>query len=253
MMQLLTFFAPRPSGDCAKTTRRTSIRLLLAALILPLAPAWAAPTQSIFTYSITQGKEVIGEIQETLTLDAQRYQLESKTTPQGVAAVFVKDTILMKSEGSYSASGFKPERFEYHRSTKPKKDATARFDWAAKTAEFSYEGKTETQALPDQLQDRLSALYQFRLLPKPPKTLTLPVSNGKKIENQLFKFSGEETLNLPIGKVKALRYVRERTPDDDGIALWISEQWAAPVKIVVTSKKGNQTEQVLKRAKLDGR
>ncbi|MBI5751176.1 MAG: DUF3108 domain-containing protein [Hydrogenophilales bacterium] len=229
---------------------RGTIALLLAGIF---TPALAAPAQSTFTYSINQGKEVIGEIQETLTIDAQRYKLESKTTPLGVAAIFVKDTILMRSEGGYGAGGFQPERFEYHRSTKPKKDATARFDWAAKTAEFSFEGKTESQALPELLQDRLSALYQFRFLPKPPKTQTLPVSNGKKIENQLFKYGGEEMLTLPIGKVKAMRYVRERTPDDDGIALWISEQWAAPVKIVVTSKKGNQTEQVLKRAKLDGR
>lgn len=227
-----------------------SIALLLVNLF---APAYAAPTQSTFTYSISQGKEVIGEVQETLTIDAQRYKLESKTIPLGVAAVFVKDTITMSSEGAYGSNGFQPERFEFHRSAKPKKDAIARFDWTAKTCEFAYEGKTESQALPELLQDRLSALYQFRLLPKPPKTQNLPVSNGKKIENQLFKYIGEETLTLPIGKVKTLRYVRERTPDDDGIALWISEQWPAPVKIVVTSKKGNQTEQVLKRAKHDGR
>ena len=226
---------------------------IIALLILPLAQAWAAPTQSTFTYNITQGKEIIGEVQETLSIDAQRYQLESKTTPQGVAAVFVKDMITMKSEGGYSAQGLRPERFEFRRSAKSKKDATALFDWAAKTAEFSYEGKTESQALPEQLQDRLSALYQFRFLSKPAKTFTLPVSNGKKIENQLFKYQGEETLTLPIGKLKALRFVRERTPDDDGIAIWISEQYAAPVNIVVTSKKGNQTEQVLKRVKLDGR
>lgn len=227
--------------------------LAIALLILPLAQVWAAPTQSTFTYNITQGKEIIGEVQETLSIDAQRYQLESKTVPKGVAAVFVKDTITMKSEGSYGTQGLRPERFEFHRSAKAKKDATARFDWAAKTAEFSYEGKTESQALPEQLQDRLSALYQFRFLSKPAKTLTLPVSNGKKIENQLFKYQGEETLTLPIGKLKAMRFVRERTPDDDGIAIWISEQYAAPVKIVVTSKKGNQTEQILKHAKLDGR
>ena len=230
---------------------------LLTALPLLLTsafnPALAAPTQSTFIYSVSQGKEIIGEIQETLNVDGQRYKLESKTTPKGVAAIFVKDTILMRSEGDYSASGFRPERFEYHRSTKPKKDATARFDWAGKTAEFAYEGKTESQALPESLQDRLSVLYHFRFLPKPSKTLTIPVSNGKKIENQLFNRAGEETLTLPIGKVKATRYVRERTPDDDGITLWISEQWAAPVKIMVTSKKGGQTEQVLKRAKLDGR
>lgn len=238
-------------------TSRLKLAIFPAWLALSLTSAFtsalAAPAQSAFTYSVSQGKELIGEIQETLTIDAQRYKLESKTTPMGVAAIFIKDTILMRSEGEYSPGGFRPERFEFHRSAKPKKDAIARFDWTAKRAELSFDGKTESHALPDLLQDRLSALYQFRLLPKPPKTLTLPVSNGKKIENQLFKYNGEETLALPIGKVKAMRYVRERTPDDDGIALWISEQWAAPVKIVVTNKKGGQTEQVLKRAKLDGR
>jgi len=231
-------------------TNSLSLIALLAAFVF--TPALAAPAQSTFTYSVSQGKAVIGEIQETLTIDAQRYKLENKTIPLGVAAIFVKDIITMSSEGGYGPSGFQPERFEFHRSTKPKKDAIARFDWTGKKAEFSYDGKTESQALPELLQDRLSALYQFRFI-KPPKTLTLPISNGKKIENQLFKYSGEETLTLPIGKVKAMRYVRERTPDDDGIALWISEQWAAPVKIVVTRKKGGQTEQILKRAKLDGR
>ena len=228
----------------------TAIVLLLAQ---PFIPASAAPTQSAFTYSVSQGKEIIGEIQETLILDGPRYKLESKTLAQGVAAIFVKDTILMRSEGEYSASGFRPERFEYHRSTKPKKDVSARFDWSGKTAEFTYDGKTESQALPESLQDRLSVLYHFRFFLKSSKTLSIPVSNGKKIENQLFKQSGEETLLLPIGKIKAMRYVRERTPDDDGISIWISEQWAAPVKILITSKKGGQAEQVLKRAKPDGR
>ncbi len=234
--------------------KRTFYQILVALLLTSiLSPTMAAPTQSTFTYSVSRGKEVIGEIQETLTIDAQRYKLESKTIPLGVAAVFVKDTITMSSEGGYSANGFKPEQFEYRRSTKPSKNAIARFDWAAMRAEFSYEGKTESQALPELLQDRLSALYQFRILKNPPKTLNLPVSNGKKIENQLFKNIGEETLTLPIGKVKATRYMREHTPDDDGITIWVSDQWAAPVKILVTSKKGGQTEQVLKRAKLDGR
>lgn len=229
---------------------KTLCGLLLASTLLPVV---AAPVQSTFTYSVTRGKEVIGEIHETLSIDGQRYKLESKTVPLGVAAIFIKDTITMISEGSYSASGFKPERFEYHRSTKPNKDAIARFDWAAMKAEFAYEGKTESQAMSEALQDRFSALYQFRFLKNPPKTMNLPVSNGKKIENQLFKTMGEETLTLPIGKVKAMRYTRERTPDDDGITIWISAQWAAPVKILVTGKKGGQTEQTLQRAKLDGR
>lgn len=213
----------------------------------------AAPSVSTFIYSVTRGKEVIGEIHEALSIDGQRYKLESKTIPLGVAAIFIKDTITMSSEGGYSASGFKPEQFEYHRSTKPQKDAIARFDWAAMKAEFAYEGKTESQALPDALQDRLSALYQFRFMKKPPKTMNLPVSNGKKIENQLFKTMGEDTLTLPIGKIKAMRYTRERTPDDDGITIWVNEQWAAPVKILVSGKKGGLTEQTLQRAKLDGK
>ena len=198
-------------------------------------------------YSITRAGQAIGEVSETLAIAKGQYQLDSTTIPVGVLAVFVKDVIKKTSAGMYDRLGFHPEHYTYQRSTKPKKNIQAQFDWKKQTATFQYDGKTETQALPQHLQDLLSLGYQLRHWPKPQDTLQLPVSNGKKISEYQLTRVGEETVTVPAGTFQATRFMRALTPDDDGITVWVSDQVAAPVKIIYEEKKGILTEQVLIR------
>jgi len=225
------------------------VKRLLAALLLCFAiPALAANGTKInATYSISRAGQAIGEIKETLVIAKGQYRLESTTIPVGVLAVFVKETIKKVSSGAHDSAGFHPQQYSYRRSAKPKTNLDAQFDWGKKIATFSFDGRSESQPLPEQLQDLLSLGYQLRYWPKAQDSLRLPVSNGKKITEYDLLRTGEETLTVPAGSFQTTRYTRERTADDDGITVWVSDKLATPIKITITEKKGAHTEQVLTR------
>lgn len=224
-------------------------RLLITALLLGLAaPALAANNVKLSAeYSVTRSGQAIGEIKETLEIASGQYRLESTTIPVGVLAVFVKETLKKTSSGTHDSSGFHPQQYSYQRSAKPNKNLDAHFDRVKQTASFNFDGRTETQPLPEQLQDLLSLGYQLRYWPKEQDSLRLPVSNGKKITEYLLQRAGEEQLSVPAGSFHTTRYTRERSADSDGITVWVSDKLAVPIKITIEEKKGAQTEQVLTR------
>lgn len=224
-------------------------RLLVILLLFGLTmPAMAAhETKLDTTYRITRAGEPIGEVTESLEIAKGQYRLESTTIAVGVLAIFVKDVIKKTSTGLYDSHGYRPQQYSYKRSTKPQKNLDAHFDWEKHTASFNFDGRTESQALPEQLQDLLSLGYQLRFWPKAQASLRMPVSNGKKITTYDLTRVGEETVTVPAGTFHTTRYTRERTPDNDGITVWVSDKLAAPVKIVIVEKKGAETDQVLTR------
>jgi len=224
-------------------------RLLASLLLIGLTvPALAANGTKINTeYSVTRAGQAIGEIKETLAIANGQYHLESTTIAVGVLAIFVKETIKQISKGTHDSNGFHPQQYNYQRSTKPNKNLEAHFDWDKHTASFNFDGKTESQPLPELLQDRLSLGYQLHYWPKAQDSLRLPVSNGKKITEYNLQRTGEEQLSVPAGTFQTTRYTRERSADNDGISVWFSDKLAAPIKITIEEKKGAQTEQVLTR------
>lgn len=220
------------------------LRLLLAAcFLLHIGPA--AAEKWTFTYTVSRSGQEIGETRETFENHDGRYRIESIAKPTGIAAVFIRDIFRVVSEGEINEHGLRPLHFENHRSTRPSKTILSDFDWNAKTLTARFEGKTETHPLPDNAQDRLSALYQLRYWPKSVEEAKLAISSGKNVKELLYKRSGEETITVPAGTFRTVRYLRERTPDDDGITIWVSDKLAAPVKVVIDEKKGAQNEQVL--------
>lgn len=238
------FFSWRLGGsNKSPNLNRLFTALLLLGTVIPALAA--SPTKHSVRYSITRAGQPIGEIQETLELANGKYRMESTTKSVGVLAIFLKETIREISAGTYDDNGFRPQQFAYQRSAKPGKNADAVFDWEKHTATFNFGGKTESEALPAQLQDRLSLGYQLRYWPKAQDSLRLPVSNGKGISEYLVQRVGAETITVPAGVFQTTRYTRERTKDHDGISVWVNDKIAAPIKIVIEEKKGAQTEQVL--------
>ena len=218
---------------------------LLCLGLLLVAPASAAQFSAV--YHVVRANQIVGEARETLDLKGKQYHIESTVTPLGVVALFVKETFKQVSDGQLSATGFRPLSYHYERSQHSDKNIQANFNWTTKTARFQYEGKTETQPLPSLLQDRLSLFYQFKYWPKNLAQMHIPMSNGKGISDYLIVRGAEETLKLPAGDIRATPYTRERTADDDGVSVWMSDAYPAPVKIVIDGKKGDHTEQVLVR------
>lgn len=227
------------------------MRFVLSCLIVSMIPIAAQAAQFKAVYHVLRAGQIVGEAQETLETKGKDYQIESKITPLGVVAIFVKETFKQSSAGQLTAAGLRPTEYAYERSQNSDKNIRARFDWNSKIATFEYEGKTETAPLPPLLQDRLSLFYQFKYWPKNKTNLRIPMSNGKGISDYVIVKGAEETLKLPAGEFRATPYTRERTADDDGVSVWISPKYPAPVKIVIDGRKGERTEQVLVRVTQD--
>lgn len=227
------------------------LRCFLISIVMLLATNGAQAAQFNAVYNVMRAGQVVGEAHETFINKGNEYRLESKIAPLGIVAVFVKETFRQTSSGQISAKGLRPQEYAYERSQNSDKNIRAQFNWDTKTATFQFDGKTETQPLPPMLQDRLSLFYQFKYWPKNKSSLRIPMSNGKGISDYVIVRGPEETLNLPAGQFRAIRYTRERTQDDDGVSVWMSDKYPAPVKIVIDGRKGERTEQVLVRVTQD--
>lgn len=211
----------------------------------------AEATQFNAVYNVLRAGQVVGEAHETFSTKDGEYHIESKIAAMGIVAVFVKETFRQTSNGQISTKGLRPLDYAYERSQNSDKNIRAQFNWDTKTATFQFDGKTETKPLPPMLQDRLSLFYQFKYWPKNKSSLRIPMSNGKGISDYVIVRGPQETLNVPAGGFRAIRYTRERTQDDDGVSVWMTDKYPAPVKIVIDGRKGERTEQVLVRVTQD--
>lgn len=218
--------------------------LLTVLLLLQTGAVLAEKLTTV--YSVTRDGQDVGETRETFERSNGHYRIESIAKPKGLAAIFIPGNFRIVSEGEITEAGLHPLHFENHPGAKPHKAVLSDFDWAGKALIAHFEGKTESQPLPDASLDRVSALYQLRYWPKNANEMQLAITNsGKNVKAYLYKRSGDEQITTPAGTFHTTRYTRERTPDDDGITIWVSDQLAAPIKIVIDEKKGAQNEQVL--------
>ncbi len=217
-------------------------------MLLCLMPALASPETWQLVYGVTRAGQDIGETQERFSVTGERYRIESVALPTGILALFAPGTFTRISEGELSAGGFRPLRYEYHRSARPDKSVISRFDWDTQRFVSTYDGQDHIAPLPAGTQDWLSALYQLRHWPRELAEQTLNIcGNGKSIRQHRYRRAGEEILTTPAGSFSTVKYVRERSAEDDGIQVWVSEALPAPIKIVLDEKRGGVSEQVLLR------
>lgn len=217
-------------------------------ILLCLLPGFASAATLELVYGVTRAGQEIGETQERYSVAGERYRIESIALPTGIVAILAPGHFKRISEGEINANGFRPLRYEYHRSARPDKSVISRFDWEGRRFVATYDGQDHVAELPAGTQDWLSALYQLRHWPRELAEQTLSISsNGKSIRQHRYRRAGEETLTTPAGSFSTVKYVRERSAEDDGIQVWVSEMLPAPIKIVLEEKRGGVSEQVLLR------
>ena len=100
------------------------MRYLLALLVLCAAsPALAAPLPAFnASYTVHKGSLLLGEMRRSLgKQDNGRQMFETETRSSGLAALFVKDLIVERSEWEYHAGRIRSLHYSY-RKTGGKKD-----------------------------------------------------------------------------------------------------------------------------------
>ncbi len=249
---------PRPHHACHPTVpksrfmiARNLIRFICGALIAaPIALHAAPPDVVRASYDLSRNGVHIAVLQESFEKTGATYRVVSDSTPVGVAALFLRTRIKIESTGAVTASGLRPERFEYGRLDDSSKNVSATFDWRAGELRMTFDGRKEMAQLPAGTQDRLSLLYHFMFMPFDKlKLATFPMTNGKKIQLYRYQVTGREQLETRIGKMDTVHLVKQREAGDSNqIEVWLArERDFMPVRVLIVERDGTKFDQVITR------
>jgi len=230
----------RPPRACA------ALLGALALLLASAAPA-AAPARVALSYDVYRNGTHVATISETFERRDATYRIRSESRAVGLLALIARGQILVTSEGTVTDRGLRPRRFEHTRGGS--QPTVAEFDWAANRLVMRHGTTTDSKTLEPNLQDRLSAMYQFMFLPLAGTAeLHLPVTNGSKIEHYRYDVRHGETMETPVARHAVVHLIKQRAPGDNATEIWLaSTQHQLPVRMLIVESNGDRLEQVLGR------
>lgn len=221
--------------------------LALAVALLASTAALALPTDISAEYRLVFAGLTIGHVSETYSRNGDTYSIRSVARAEGPLKLFLDDQLTLQSSGRVVASGLEPLEFTQHRANTTKGAVQATFDWAHGVMHSTSGDHHSDVPLPLATQDRISVMYQFMNLKPGAGTVTMPMSNGKKVEVYTYRFVDEEPLETPAGRFDTLHYERVTdSPRESKAQVWLAkDRFNFPVRVVFDDPKGLRVEQVL--------
>jgi hypothetical protein len=172
--------------------------------------------------------------------DGQQYEARLEVSSPGLPAR------VQRSVGKVTDEGLAPTYF----SDKARSEQATHFDRDNGRIVFSNNSPQALMAAG--MQDRLSVVMQVAALVRgEPARFTagtwinMPTAGTREAENWIFSVEGEEELELPGGKVHALRLLRlPRREFDQQVELWLAPLMDyAPVRVRLTNPNGDTVDQ----------
>jgi hypothetical protein len=162
--------------------------------------------------------------------------------------LFISGSIEQHSEGLITDKGLQPLKFT--QKITGSKLQTASFDWDTQNLVMDTGKRPETKPLPPGAQDMLSFMYQFMFVP-PLEQMQITVATGKRLRTYVYNFEDEDTLDTPMGKLKALHIGRSSGDGDERTELWLASEYRyLPIRIRRTEKDGATVDLVATRLSL---
>jgi hypothetical protein len=205
------------------------------------------PKSIVTQYEVSKNGQPFARVKEQFKVSGGQYQINSVTKGLGVYALLGERKL--SSVGDVHISGLQPSHFELHQGDNARKSLLADFDWAKKSLQMTVKGSLKTAALTPGAQDLASFPYQFMFM-KPAdfkQSISMPVTNGKKMEQYQYKVEGESSLDI-AGKTYKTLHLTEIDPEKtaaEAKQFWLAtEHHYIPVRIQMT-EDGAKLEQVL--------
>lgn len=198
-------------------------------------------------YEVSKNGQPFARVKEQFKLTGNQYQVHSVTKGLGVYALLGERKL--SSVGEVHAEGLKPTHFELHQGDNARKSLFADFDWAKKTLNMTVKGSPKNATLLPRTQDLASFPYQFMFM-KPAdlkKSVSMPVTTGKKLDQYEYKVEGDEVLEIDGKTYKTLHLteIDSEKPAAEAKQFWLAtEHHYVPVRIMMT-EDGAKLEQVL--------
>ena len=204
------------------------------------------------TYALHYDDLRIGVMERKFTRNGDGSGIfESNGKLTGLAALFRKDKITESSRWEINDGRLRPVEYKYVRTggNKEKKEHH-RFNWQKnKVISITNDGKKEQSIVPGILDKQLYQLAMMEIK-EPEKGLTYDLIDGTTLKTYQFEFQGEEDLSTPMGKLKALKFHRQKPENDTSkrdTVLWCAPSLHyLPVRVDVTNHKGHLTSIIIK-------
>ncbi len=197
----------------------------------PPAPTLnAVPARLQIIYHIRYGP-LSGQQVLEWAVDKEHYTLSTVVRATGLAGFFYRGRIVQISRGVIGPQGLVPHEFWDERGDY---FAQARFDYAAGEVMLQSNRGIRRYPISAQVQDALSLLLQIALTAPPPERAQVELFNSKKVRHYLIRTLGEETLEIPLGRVTTLHLAKVNgKPGEETFDVWLAPAYHyLPVKIV---------------------
>ena len=169
-----------------------------------------------------------------------RYIFESSSKASGLLSWFFKGHILERSNWIYSENAIRPSHYLYHRSGKKKRHVELDFNWEKKIVTNTINSDPWTMDITETTLDKL--LYQLKMmfdLQKQVKDLNDVMADGGKLKNYHFELLGEETINVPLGRIKAIKLRKQNNKRTTTV--WCAKEYSyLPIRIEHIDKDGRK-------------
>ncbi|HUO44316.1 MAG TPA: DUF3108 domain-containing protein [Burkholderiales bacterium] len=186
----------------------------------------ALPRRGEIKYTLYYGDAgwIVGQTLQTWNIDHGHYRFTSHSATGGLVWLFSRQHLDYESDGEITPDGLRPTHFAVERRRSGvTEQTTADFDWNAMAV--TLDAPPRTVALPPGAQDMVSFMYQLGLTALQPGFIELPITNGWKLERYRIEIGAAETIDTPLGKLKAIPVRQIVAPGRDSVELWLATDY----------------------------
>jgi hypothetical protein len=218
-------------------------------------PLRTLPKKGQITYNLVYGRDrfPVGRTIQSWQFDATSYRIASASETTGIIDFFRSQHRNYVSRGSVTREGLRPESFLMSRNRgRGVEEARAQFDWSGGTLSLGPATEQRRETLPEGSQDLVSFIYQLALNPPQPGRIRVPITNGNKLEVYQLQVLPEESIETPLGVLRALPLKQIRRPGEESIEVWLATEYRyLPVRVRFISRDGDPAgEQIVREIKL---
>jgi len=218
--------------------------LVSLALCASAAADGPPPARVEIEFELMRNGSTMAEVVERLEHANGNYVLTETWKGKGIYALLGRAKRV--SAGTLGADGPRPLRSSMY---SVGRDTQRVFiDWKANTITRRYKGKTSTEPVPADTQDRLSFLLALAFASRNGQLVTFHVVDGRGMSHHTYQPAGREKLATPAGEFDAVKMTRRNEGSGDVVEIWLAANRSyLPVRIVILEKDGTRYEHIVTR------
>ena len=219
------------------------------------AIAFNLPRRGRITYTLFYGevRSPVGRVVQSWEAENGVYRITSDAETSGIVELFRPQRLRYLSQGRITREGLQPESFLMSRTRRGQTEAAqARFDWSAGSLDYGLAREPQQAPLPAGTQDLMSLIYQHAVMPPVPGRFRVPVTTGSRFDIYEIEVTAEESIETPIGTLRALPVKQLPKPGMESIQIWLAMEYRyLPVLIRHYDREGRFSgEQVVSEIRI---